>query len=116
MVFRRSWISGEPSQYGAYVEKLKRAGVVYRAPWMAYLLQTALIWGTFGFVVYAACRWAVPGSWWVRTLVIYLGIGLLAAVDHVTSGKQGRAGLGVAFVAVILLWPMVLVTHWRSRR
>jgi hypothetical protein len=43
--------------------------------------------------------------WWA--LVIYLVIGVLKALNHLGSGRQGAAGPLVTFIAMTLLWPVL---------
>ena len=44
---------------------------------------------------------------WFWFVIIYLVIGVIRAITHLSSGKVGSAGVLNTFVSVTLAWPIL---------
>ncbi len=47
--------------------------------------------------------------------VLYLGVGMILALGHLSSGKVGAAGPFVTLLGTTLLWPVVAITESRHK-
>jgi hypothetical protein len=48
---------------------------------------------------------------WIWIIAIYLAIGVIKAISHLSSGKVGANGVLATLVSVTLIWPILLFTR-----
>ncbi len=51
---------------------------------------------------------------WIWIVAVYLAIGVIRAISHLSSGKVGVRGVLATFVTVTLIWPILFFTKTKG--